>query len=77
MARKRETTEYNTAELIQARQNVAEPVHRDTACKKVVNISRVKESVLLAESLEFALKRLSSLALACTGRLPHGAIPHG
>ena len=33
----RETTQYNTAELIQARQIMAARIHRDTARAKVVN----------------------------------------
>ena len=35
LARKRETTQYNIAELIQARQITAAPMHRDTAREKV------------------------------------------
>ena len=37
LARKRETVQYNFADLIQARQNVAAPMHRVTAREKVVN----------------------------------------
>ena len=37
LARKCETTQYNTAQLIQARQIMAAHMHRDTAREKVVN----------------------------------------
>ena len=37
LARKRETTQYNTVELIKARRNMAALVDRDTAREKVVN----------------------------------------
>ena len=36
LAKKRETTHYNTAKLDQPWPNVAAPVHRDTAREKVV-----------------------------------------
>ena len=38
LARKRETTQYNIAELIQARQIMAAPMYRDTAPEHVVNL---------------------------------------
>ena len=38
MSRKRETTKYNTADLIQARQIMAESMHRDSAREKRRNV---------------------------------------
>ena len=47
LARKRRTTQYNTAELIQARQNITETMHRDTARENVVNITELVSELLL------------------------------
>ena len=45
LARKRQTTQYNTAELIQPRQNMAAPMHRGRALEKVVTRQSVARTM--------------------------------
>ena len=72
LTRKRDTTQYNTANLEQTWQNMAAPMHRDTAREKAVNIVKLyclllTKSIIPAASPSRMCVWCAAYVYTCTG----------